>query len=358
MPTLSWRHHTLIQSLLSRGPLKEDDFHSVFSHVTGKSPGAHQQLFNEYLRKINAELGYVQFELRACRNQYDGNVYYGVVNNVSDDQSKHGTKYTVPQIAFYKGIVEAIIQDVEAQGSISNIQALNIRLENQVPGGTDSRSQGGSTEVPPAFKNFSMAQKEKTLEQLMQDKWLCLTLDGKIGLGVRSFLDLRSWFRTNEVPACEVCNEAAVKVERVCPGCGTKWPGSVVKADVGEEEHDPNLPSQNPQPPEPSVRTRRRIREVDNNNAESDSCPTSVALPETKRVTRNSARLKKPGKKSDATYDDLYFNGLAYSLSEDDDLIFEQNVTSSIELDARKKITVTNETNNLDSLENPPSDEL
>lgn len=57
-----------------------------------------------------------------------------------------------------------------------------------------------------------MAQKEKTLEQLMQDKWLCLTLDEKIGLGVRSFLDLRSWFRTNEVPACEVCNEAAVKV--------------------------------------------------------------------------------------------------------------------------------------------------
>ncbi|KAL2470463.1 embryo defective [Abeliophyllum distichum] len=318
MPTLSWRHHTLIQSLLSRGPLKEDDFHSVFSHVTGKSPGAHQQLFNEYLRKINAELGYVQFELRACRNQYDGNVYYGVVNNVSDDQSKLGTKYTVPQIAFYKGIVEAIIQDVEAQGSISNIQALNIRLENQVPRGTDSQSQGGSTEVPPAFKNFSMAQKEKTLEQLMQDKWLCLTPDGKIGLGVRSFLDLRSWFRTNEVPACEVCNEAAVKahlcqnegcnvrmhqyclnkkfsrkqVERVCPGCGTKWHGSVVKADAGEEEHDPNLPSQNPQPPESSVRTRRRIREVDNNNAESDSCPTSVALPETKRVTRNSARLK------------------------------------------------------------------
>lgn len=64
-----------------------------------------QQLFNEYLRNINAELSYVQLELRACRNQYDGNVYYGVVNNVSDDQSKLGTKYTVPQIAFYKGIV-------------------------------------------------------------------------------------------------------------------------------------------------------------------------------------------------------------------------------------------------------------
>ncbi|CAH2042920.1 unnamed protein product [Thlaspi arvense] len=66
--------------------------------------GTHQKLFNDYLLMINKELAFVQFELRACRNQYDGKVYYGVVNNVADEQSKLGTKYTVPQIAFYKGI--------------------------------------------------------------------------------------------------------------------------------------------------------------------------------------------------------------------------------------------------------------
>lgn len=69
------------------------------------STGTHQQLFNDYLLKINKELSFVQMELRACRNQYDGNVFYGVVNNVADEQSKLGTRYTVPQIAFYKGIV-------------------------------------------------------------------------------------------------------------------------------------------------------------------------------------------------------------------------------------------------------------
>lgn len=65
----------------------------------------HQQMFNDYLLKINTELSYVQFELRGCRNQFDGKVYYGVVNNVADEQSKLGTKYTIPQIAFYKGVV-------------------------------------------------------------------------------------------------------------------------------------------------------------------------------------------------------------------------------------------------------------
>lgn len=67
--------------------------------------GAVKKIFDKYLLEINKELSYVHFELKACRDQYDGQVCYGVVNNVSDDQSKLGTKYSVPQIAFFKGIV-------------------------------------------------------------------------------------------------------------------------------------------------------------------------------------------------------------------------------------------------------------
>ncbi|KAL6502960.1 hypothetical protein OROHE_024128 [Orobanche hederae] len=380
MSPLSWRHQTLIQALLSRGPLREDDFRSIFSQVTKKSSGSQQQLFNEYLRMINAQLGYAQLELRACRNQYDGGVYYGVVNNVSDDQSKLGTNYTVPQIAFYKGIVrtmseqsskcqadpmpateeenlrkvaecfkhpafvqglnaimarvtqsgdlvnliawiinvEAIIQDAEASGCISNTDALNIRLETQTHGVADSESQEGPSQIPPAFKNFSMSQKEKTLEKLQKDKWLSSTPDGKVGIGVRSFLDLRSWFRTNDVPTCEVCNEAAVKaqlcqndacnarlhqyclekkfsqqrVEKVCPTCGTQWPGFMIKAEAVEISDEPNVHSQNTQPRGSPVKRRRRMkREYHADVAGSDSCVTSAVISDRKRVTRSSARL-------------------------------------------------------------------
>ena len=70
--------------------------------------GAAKKIFDKYLLEINKELSYVHFELRACRDQYDGQVCYGVVNTVSDDQSKLGTKYSVPQIAFFKGIVSFI----------------------------------------------------------------------------------------------------------------------------------------------------------------------------------------------------------------------------------------------------------
>lgn len=133
MAVLSWKHHTLIQSLLERGPLTEKEFHLIFTGITGQNPGplyfllqfffkrlnppntyleeklsflgTHQGKFNDHLLKINRELSYVQLDLRACRDPYDGRVYYGVVNNVSDDQSKLGTKYSVPQIAFFKAIV-------------------------------------------------------------------------------------------------------------------------------------------------------------------------------------------------------------------------------------------------------------
>jgi hypothetical protein len=39
MAPLSWRHHTLLQALLTRGPLPERDFHAVFAGVSGKNPG-------------------------------------------------------------------------------------------------------------------------------------------------------------------------------------------------------------------------------------------------------------------------------------------------------------------------------
>ncbi|XXG52650.1 hypothetical protein AAC387_Pa03g0919 [Persea americana] len=282
MGELSWKHHTLIQALMSRGPLEEKDFHSIFTGITGKNPGSAQPLFNEYLRKINKELAYVQFELRACRNQYNGKVYYGVVNNVADEQSKLGTKYSVPQIAFYKAVIEVIVHDTTAHGSISSVEALNIRLESQIQ--TEQGSQGSQSQIPPAFKSFSLSQKETTLNDLVRDRWLCSTSNGKIGLGVRSFLDLRSWFRINEVPSCDICNEAGVKADlcpnegcnvrihnyclkmkfsqkraaRVCPVCGTEW--QCPEFTVGEEEEvGVNNPTQC-QGPSVDPPMRKRLR--------------------------------------------------------------------------------------------------
>ncbi|CAH2042921.1 unnamed protein product [Thlaspi arvense] len=88
-------------------------------------------------------------------------------------------------------------------------------VDLQVTTGVGSQPQNALSQIPTTFKNFSMSQKEKTLEELVQDQWLCFTPDGNIGLGLRSFLDLRSWFHSNDIPACEVCNEAGIKLCQV-----------------------------------------------------------------------------------------------------------------------------------------------
>lgn len=82
----------------------------------------------------------------------------------------------------------------------------------QVTIAAGSQSQGSQPHVPYAFKQFGLSQKEKTLHELVRDLWLNLTTDGNVRLGVKSFLDLRSWFRNNDVKPCQVCNEAGIKV--------------------------------------------------------------------------------------------------------------------------------------------------
>ncbi|XP_013721857.1 non-structural maintenance of chromosomes element 1 homolog [Brassica napus] len=317
MASLSWKHHTLIQALISRGPLKEKEFHSIFTGVTGRNPGDAKKIFDKYLLEINKELSYVHFELRACRDQYDGHVCYGVVNTVSDDQSKLGTKYSVPQIAFFKGIIEAIAHDEAAQGCISGFDALNIRLENQVPSEASSSQQ----QVPPAFRNFSMSQKDKTLDELVKDNWLCRTRDGNnIGLGIRSLLDLRSWFRNNDVPSCEVCNEAGVKADlcpnegctvrihkyclknlvsqrddRVCSGCGKPWPlGRVAKEEAVEAAVNDDDEEEETDTQATSLRSKKRKIRRHRDSAENVSSQASLASSSgitRRRVTRSAAHL-------------------------------------------------------------------
>ncbi|KAH1189361.1 Non-structural maintenance of chromosomes element 1 [Glycine max] len=348
---LNWRHHVVIQSLLSRGPLSEKDLHAMFQDLTKRNPGTERQLFDSFILKINKALSCANFELRACIDQYDGQVYYGVVNTVSDEHSKLGTKYTVPQIAFYKAIIEAIVQDASANAAIFSIHALNLSLDSQVTIVTDSQSQGSQPNVPTALKNFSLSQKEKTLHELVRDQWLDLTTDGVIRLGLKSFLDLRSWFRNNDLPSCHVCNEAGIKAElcqnenctvrihhyclkqlflqrkvaEVCPSCGTSWPYTVPKAEAEQTEDDNEL--RGSKQVIKSERKRRRANrvvddEVGSNNQDelnesresqhgnglvqkrgrprrsddadiggSDASQSLTAISDARRVTRSSARL-------------------------------------------------------------------
>ncbi len=60
--------------------------------------------------------------------------------------------------------------------------------------------------------HLTLAAKEETLASLVSDKWLSRTDNGQIALGVMAFLELRNFFKNFDLPLCDVCNEAAIKV--------------------------------------------------------------------------------------------------------------------------------------------------
>ncbi|KAI5063918.1 hypothetical protein GOP47_0020588 [Adiantum capillus-veneris] len=253
MGRLDQQHHTFIQALMSRGPLSENHALTMFGDLCGGENGGLPQ----FIGTINKEMVFLQLEVRAGRNQYNGKLYYGLVNKLGNEQAKLGTRYSHAQIAFFKAVLEAIVSDSSMKGEISGIQALNLGLEIQ-----NEQQPPGETGTQVAAMTLTLAQKEKTLEELAHDHWLSLTTNGMVTLGIRSFLELWNIFKNYDVPLCDVCNEAGIKAQacqngdcsvrmhdyclknrfrgpqipRICPKCGTGWGGS--SGDVPQRDQD------------------------------------------------------------------------------------------------------------------------
>lgn len=80
---------------------------------------------------------------------------------------------------------------------------------------TETQTQAAASTSQAVAPKLTMAAKEETLATLVEDNWLGRTEDGMIRLGTKSFLELRSLFKNFDVPFCEVCNEAAIKVLQI-----------------------------------------------------------------------------------------------------------------------------------------------
>lgn len=58
---------------------------------------------------VNKELDFVHMEVRGSADQYDGTVFYGLVNKLASEESKLGSVFTHAQLAFFKAVVSFII---------------------------------------------------------------------------------------------------------------------------------------------------------------------------------------------------------------------------------------------------------
>lgn len=227
---LSTEHHVLLQAIMALGPLSEDATKKLHSELTDRDSDLH---FHAYLSDINKRLQEVQMELRGSMDQGTGTIFYGVVNQLGDDQSKLGTTFTPAENTFFKTILEKIVVGSDGAGYIAVDDALLLRAEPtqkstpEVDEFGDSQ-QNGTQEV--GAKQLTRGEKEKAVKQLVAEQWLWRRSEDTLALGVRTFLELKSFLKSLDgVTSCVVCNEAAIMAETCRSGCGTRIHASCVK---------------------------------------------------------------------------------------------------------------------------------
>lgn len=222
---LAREHHVLLQAIMSKGPIPEDDARKIHSEMTGKESDLH---FHAFLSDINKRLHELQLELRGSVDQGTGTIFYGVVNQLGDDQSKLGTTLSSAENSYFRAVVEKVAQYSEGAGHIPTCEALLVKAGSATqssPGldGAEDSQQG-------VAKQLSNLEKERALSQLVAQQWLSKHSEDSISLGVRSFLELKGYLKSlDSVTTCTVCNEAAIMAENCRKGCGVRLHPSCVK---------------------------------------------------------------------------------------------------------------------------------
>lgn len=73
-------------------------------------------------------------------------------------------------------------------------------------------AQAAESSQAAAARNLSATDKERNIEELVADGWLEKQGDGRLALGPRTFMELRTYIQSLDVPTCNACKEPAVKV--------------------------------------------------------------------------------------------------------------------------------------------------
>mmetsp|Transcript_8706 Transcript_8706/g.20995 ORF Transcript_8706/g.20995 Transcript_8706/m.20995 type:complete len:212 (-) Transcript_8706:1250-1885(-) len=187
-----------VQAVMAKGILKEADAETVYQSL--RLDFQVQQDYTAFLSAINRELDFVKFEIRTVSDMFDGTKWVGFVNKIMDTPSRSEStwpsSYSLEQLKFFKAIIEELAQDDTSDDPgrpyISSVKAVNAGL---------TQSQAASSSQQTA-RQLSVQAKEDTLRRLAEDKWLDHhpQHDGHYCIGVRTFMELREYLLSLELP--------------------------------------------------------------------------------------------------------------------------------------------------------------
>lgn len=206
LPLYEDEHRFFVQGIMYKGVLNSREVNLLHEKALRKcgievpeKRKDQQDLLLANIKTINEELDTVGLTIRKGVDEDTGESYFMLINTQNrmvgqnkDLACKVQTQWSAAELDFLRLLATEILQSEEK--SISSRLALN--LMDQVGGG----------------KKLSMSEAEKTINRLIQAKWL-KTVDGDIALDVRFLGEMEPWMMDvmGGVAKCQICRKVVVR---------------------------------------------------------------------------------------------------------------------------------------------------
>jgi len=206
LPRYEDEHRFFVQGIMCKGVLNSKEVNLLHEKALRKcgievpeKRKDQQDLLLANIKTINEELDTVGLTIRKGVDEDTGESYFMLINTQNrmvgqnkDLACKVQTQWSAAELDFLRLLATEILQSEEK--SISSRLALN--LMDQVGGG----------------KKLSMSEAEKTINRLIQAKWL-KTVDGDIALDVRFLGEMEPWMMDvmGGVAKCQICRKVVVR---------------------------------------------------------------------------------------------------------------------------------------------------
>jgi hypothetical protein len=196
-------HRLFLQCILSRKILSEEHLEELKSKCFQAFSEEEEEETQRFLAKLGDKLDPLGLEIKKGFSNKDGQVFYVLINIISDNFSKLSTFYSTTELSFLKGIIELIMK--EKSFEISSIKAI------QHGRSLYQEKKGGALGTKDC---------EDLLERFVDDSWLGKNSEGKIFLELRLLLELEQYLLEkypDDLILCCYCRKIATVYEK-CHG--------------------------------------------------------------------------------------------------------------------------------------------
>ncbi|KAI8065978.1 Nse1 non-SMC component of SMC5-6 complex-domain-containing protein [Thamnidium elegans] len=225
-------HRLFVQGMLTKRIITEPEAKQLYDQVLEATSLPNNVEYEMFISEINKELVELDYALRICHDEREGEPYLTFVNAKQDPMTEDATTFKPAEISYCRELFDAIINADNEDFAISATQALNL-----------------GSKITPV--KLTQRESQELLNKLVQDKWIAFERKGVYYIDTRALAELQHYFREEygeAVKECTICldiitmgescsvRQCPVRIHKycadkqfrntpqpLCPQCGSRW---------------------------------------------------------------------------------------------------------------------------------------